>query len=95
METGSYLPIEAEAELSEAESLKNDAGDEVDTDQYDSPITGTAGADHRADYVGAVREDHRDQRRRPALPDLRHEDAPERLLLCLRGLRVDQRLQLV
>ena len=42
VETGSYLPIEAEAELSEAESLKNDAGDEVDTDQYDSPITGTA-----------------------------------------------------
>jgi ribonucleoside-diphosphate reductase alpha chain len=31
VETGSYLPIEVE-EVSEAESLKNDAGDEVDTD---------------------------------------------------------------
>ena len=31
VETGSYLPAEAE-EVSEAESLKNDAGDEVDTD---------------------------------------------------------------
>ena len=31
VETGSYLP-EAEEEVSEAESLKNDAGDDVDTD---------------------------------------------------------------
>ncbi len=31
VETGSYLPAEAEDELSEAESLKNDAGDDVDT----------------------------------------------------------------
>ncbi len=40
VETGSYLPAEAE-ELSEAESLKNDAGDEVDTDvldQLDEPV---------------------------------------------------------
>jgi ribonucleoside-diphosphate reductase alpha chain len=35
VETGSYLP--AEEELSEAESLKNDPGDEVRTDQMDSP----------------------------------------------------------
>jgi ribonucleoside-diphosphate reductase alpha chain len=34
VETGSYLP--AEEELSEAESLKNDPGDEVRTDQMDS-----------------------------------------------------------
>ena len=40
VETGSYLPDEVE-ELSEAESLKNDAGDEVDTDlldQLDEPV---------------------------------------------------------
>ena len=42
VETGSYLPIEVEEELSEAESLKNDPADEVDTDQFDSPITETA-----------------------------------------------------
>jgi ribonucleoside-diphosphate reductase alpha chain len=34
VETGSYLP--AEEELSEAESLKNDPGDEVRTDEMDS-----------------------------------------------------------
>jgi ribonucleoside-diphosphate reductase alpha chain len=33
VETGSYLPAEAE-EVSESEALKNDRGDEVDTDQY-------------------------------------------------------------
>jgi ribonucleoside-diphosphate reductase alpha chain len=35
VETGSYLP--AEEELSEAESLKNDPGDEVRTDEMESP----------------------------------------------------------
>ena len=42
VETGSYLPIEAEEEVSESESLKNDAGDEVNTDQFDSPVVATA-----------------------------------------------------
>jgi ribonucleoside-diphosphate reductase alpha chain len=40
VETGSYLPVEVE-EVSEAESLKNDAGDDVDTDlasQLDEPV---------------------------------------------------------
>ncbi len=37
VETGSYLPAEVD-ELSEAESLKNDAGDEVDTDSDDTPV---------------------------------------------------------
>ncbi|GAA3610727.1 vitamin B12-dependent ribonucleotide reductase [Microlunatus ginsengisoli] len=41
VETGSYLPAEAE-EVSESESLKNDAGDEVDTDQFDAPVPTTA-----------------------------------------------------
>ena len=38
--------------------------------------------------------DHRHRRRLPALHDLRHQDAPRRLLLRLRGLRQHQRLQL-
>ena len=46
------------------------------------------------DHLGAVRGDHRDQCRRAALPDLRHQDAAERQLLRLRGLRQHQRLQL-
>ncbi|HET9647420.1 MAG TPA: vitamin B12-dependent ribonucleotide reductase [Microlunatus sp.] len=36
VETGSYLPVETEEEVSESESLKNDAGDEVDTDTLDA-----------------------------------------------------------
>ena len=43
----------------------------------------------------APREDHRHRRRLPALLDLRHQDAPRRLLLRLRGLRQHQRLQLI
>ena len=42
----------------------------------------------------ALREDHRHRRRLPALHDLRHQDAPRRLLLRLRRLRQHQRLQL-
>ena len=37
---------------------------------------------------------HRHGRRRAAVHDLRHEDAPGRQLLRLRGLRLHQRLQL-
>ncbi|GAA1428765.1 vitamin B12-dependent ribonucleotide reductase [Microlunatus lacustris] len=39
VETGSYLP---EEDVTEAESLKNDAGDEVDTDLLDEPEVATA-----------------------------------------------------
>ena len=49
----------------------------------------------RAYNGGAVRSDHRHQRRRAALSDLRHQDASERQLLRLRGLRIHQRLQLI
>ncbi len=42
----------------------------------------------------APRADHRHRRRLPALHDLRHQDAPRRLLLRLRGLRQHLRLQL-
>ena len=81
VETGSYLAADEVEELSEAESLKNDAGDEVNTDLLDQ-LDGAggerqAGAGRGPDHLGAVRVDHRHQRRRAALPDLRHEDAPE------------------
>ena len=99
VETGSYLAEEAE-ELIESESLKNDAGDQVDTDSGASSRPpwsverGEPGSGRCPHDLGAVRADHRDQRRRTAVPDLRHEDAAERQLLRLRGLRQHQRLQL-
>ena len=43
----------------------------------------------------AARGDHRQGVRRTAVHDLRHEDAPGRLVLRLRGLRQHQRLQLM
>ena len=43
----------------------------------------------------APRADHRYGGRLPALHDLRHQDAPRRLLLRVRGLRQHQRLQLI
>lgn len=42
VETGSYVEEEAAEELSESESLKNDAGDDVDTSQFDSPVIAAA-----------------------------------------------------
>ena len=98
VQTGSYLP--EDEELSEAESLKNDAGDDVPTDQLSADAeveapagrgSGTQGGPH---HLGVVRVDHRDQHRRAALLHLRHQDAAQRQLLRLRGLRQHQRLQL-
>ena len=43
----------------------------------------------------AARAGHRHGHRRAAVHDLRHEDAPGRQLLRLRGLRLHQRLQLI
>ena len=43
----------------------------------------------------AARAGHRHRHRRAAVHDLRHEDAPGRQLLRLRGLRLHQRLQLM
>ncbi len=98
VETGSYLAADEVEELSEAESLKNDAGDEVDTDlldQLEEPVASARPAPADGpDDLGALRVAHRHQRRRAALPDLRDQDAPERQLLRLRGLRQHQRLQL-
>ena len=96
VETGSYLP--EDEEISEAESLKNDPGDEVRhrsrPHALDDAGGGRAGPEGRPHHLGAVRVDHRHQCRRPALLHLRDQDATERQLLRLRGLRQHQRLQL-
>ena len=55
------------------------------------PEAGPEGGPHLRRAPGA---DHRHRRRLPALHDLRHQDAPRRLLLRLRRLRQHQRLQL-
>ena len=64
------------------------------------PAVRPAGAERRrarwpAQLHRAGRSSAGPHRRRPAVPDLRHQDAPGRQLLRLRGLRLDQRLQLV
>jgi ribonucleoside-diphosphate reductase alpha chain len=53
VETGSYLP--AEEELSEAESLKNDAGDEVRTDEMEG--AGTKPVSHAAHTTAELLEE--------------------------------------
>ena len=53
-----------------------------------------AGPCHRSYDIGALRRDHRYQRRCAALSHLRHQDASQRQLLRLRRVRIDQRLQL-
>ena len=53
-----------------------------------------AAAQRRALLGRAAGGDHRHSVRRPAVHDLRDQDAPGRLLLRLRGLREHQRLQL-
>ncbi len=54
VETGSYLPAEVE-ELSEAESLKNDAGDEVDTDVLDTDVLDADVLDQLDEPVASIR----------------------------------------
>ena len=98
VETGSYLPEEPAEELQRGAVLAERPG-RRGRHRRPQPA-GRAGRRHPtgprggADHVGAVRVDHRHQRRRPALPDLRDEDAAERQLLRLRRLREHQRLQL-
>ena len=100
LETGSYEPVE----ISEAESLKADAPvdavveivEEVDAAHGHGGRGGgrqarTQGGPHLRRADG---EDHRHRGRLPALLHLRHQDAPRRLVLRLRGLRQHQRLQL-
>ena len=75
VETGSYLA--ADEELSEAESLKNDPGDEVRTDEMDN-AGAKASPCNRSHDVGALRRNHRHERRRAALSHLRHQNASQR-----------------
>ena len=90
VETGSYLP--AEEELTEAESLKNDPGDEVRTDEMDragakpAPVTARTTSELFEEITGTSVD--------APPPHLRHQDAPQRQLLRLRRVRIDQRLQL-
>ena len=94
--------------LSEAESLKADVPVEATivedaarrwSRRAVTPVTKPRGPEarpHGGPHLRrALREDHRHRRRLPALHDLRHQDAPRRLLLRLRGLRQHQRLQLI
>ena len=92
VETGSYQPVDDSAELSESESLKSsesDAESEAEGDATAKPADRV-----RAHHRRTVGVDLRHQRRRAALLQLRHQDAAQRQLLRLRGLRLDQRLQL-
>ena len=61
------------------------------TEQREVPATRQGGPHLRR----APGEDHRHRGRLPPLHDLRHQDAPRRLLLRLRRLRQHQRLQLI
>ena len=90
VETGSYLP--AEEELTEAESLKNDPGDEVRTDEMDR--AGAKPAPVTAHTTSELFEEITGTGRCAALSHLRHQDASQRQLLRLRRVRIDQRLQL-
>ena len=71
----------------------------VETPSVEPTYAGRACRDQAGDPGGphlrrAPGEDHRHRRRLPPLHDLRHQDAPRRLLLRLRRLRQHQRLQL-
>ena len=73
----------------DAELVETEA--EHEADRRPRPEAGPEGGPHLRRAPG---EDHRHRRRLPALHDLRHQDAPRRLLLRLRRLRQHQRLQL-
>ena len=96
VETGSYLPVEEE-ELSEAESLKNDAGRRGDTDRRasDEPVVGAkpapATARTTSELFEAITGTSVDA---PLCLTCGTKMRPERQLLRLRGLRQHQRLQL-
>ena len=110
LETGSYEPLEeigSPSELIERRSpvveepSVEPRGRRADRGRRDQghPRHRAARGPGRARQGGphlrrAPRADHRHRRRLPALHDLRHQDAPRRLLLRLRGLRQHQRLQL-
>ena len=92
VETGSYLPAEAEEEVIESESLKNDAGDAGRHGPARRPRSRRRRR-HRLRPAARTTSELFEtitghQRRRTAVPHLRHQDATERQLLRLRGLRL-------
>ena len=93
VETGSYLAGRGRGDrVGVAEERRRRPGRHRQRRQqlgpHESVERGDAGPGRSPDDLGAVRGDHRDQRRRTALPHLRHQDAAERQLLRLRGLRL-------
>ena len=94
VETGSYLPARSGRSSARPSRSRTIRATRCETDGDGRGCGRQAGAGDGADHLGALRGDHRHQRRRPALPDLRHQDAAQRQLLRLRGLRQHQRLQL-
>ena len=108
LETGSYEPVPEtgnnsaeliEIDLSPVEDESDDTVVEVRGAQATSleatSQRGSLGQAHHGPHQRrAPRADHRHRRRLAALLHLRHQDAPRRLLLRLRGLRQHQRLQL-
>ena len=110
LETGSYLADESDEEVEEeletlAQSApvteapkaeKSDGASSVPRKRRRPDVRcGQGGAGPGALVGRAARGHHRPGVRRAAVHDLRHQDAPGRLLLRLRGLRQHQRLQLV
>ena len=105
LETGSYQAEESDEEVEEeletmAQSAPvteaaDDRGAEAEDVDGRGRRGGQGGARWRALVGRAARGHHRQGVRRPAVHDLRDQDAPGRLLLRLRGLRQHQRLQLI
>ncbi len=95
LDTGSYEPV------FEAEELDTD-GLAQSAPVHAEPLKAVpaprrareGGAEDRAHLGRTGRDAARHQRRRPALLLLRDQDAARGILLHLRGLRLDQRLQL-
>ena len=108
LETGSYEPLLEEigspSELIEATTRWSRSGARTSGASRDhasrgwdegAPVAPQPEVKRGPHHRRAHGEDHRHRRRLPALHDLRHQDAPRRLLLRLRGLRQHQRLQLM
>ena len=90
-ETGSateLMAVEvAEVEADESSRTRwSSKARQAPSDALEAPAKPRQGGPH---LCRAPREDHRHRRRLPALHDLRDQDAPRRLLLRVRGLRLD------
>ena len=96
LETGSYTPQQQQDDI-DFETLAQSAPVTPAPREIEDDTVADAAvrsAERRAQLDRAARDAHRQLRRRAAVHELRHEDAPGRQLLRLRGLRQHQRLQL-